>query len=198
MARTIAKDHDQKREQILKRAAKIFADQGFDRASMTLLAKECGISKANIYHYYDSKDAILHDILETYLRDLRDRICNVDFEGLEPEDKLRKAVREILFAYQGADDEHRVQISGMNALADDQQKKLREYQRDMVSFINNILQELSPETLGDDKAKLRGATMSVFGMLNWYYMWNTGAGTKAREDYADLVSTLTVHGIRKL
>jgi hypothetical protein len=40
--------------------------------------------------------------------------------------------------------------------------------------------------------------MSVFGMLNWYYMWNTGAGTKAREDYADLVSTLTVHGIRKL
>ncbi len=198
MARTIAKDHDQKREQILKRAAKIFADQGFDRASMTLLAKECGISKANIYHYYDSKDAILYDILETYLQDLRDRICNVDFEGLGPEEKLRKAVREILFAYQGADDEHRVQISGMNALADDQQKKLREYQRDMVSFINNILQELSPETLGDDKAKLRGATMSVFGMLNWYYMWNTGAGTKAREDYADLVSTLTVHGIRKL
>jgi AcrR family transcriptional regulator len=198
VARTIAKDHDQKREQIIKRAAKIFADQGFDRASMTLLAKECGISKANIYHYYDSKDAILYDILETYLRDLRDRICNVDFEGLEPEEKLRKAVREILFAYQGADDEHRVQISGMNALADDQQRKLREYQRDMVNFINNILQELSPETLGDDKAKLRGATMSVFGMLNWYYMWNTGAGTKAREDYADLVSTLTVHGIRKL
>ena len=198
MARTIAKDHDQKREQILKRAAKIFADQGFDRASMTLLAKECGISKANIYHYYDSKDAILYDILETYLCELRDRICNVDFEGLEPEEKLRKAVREILYAYQGADDEHRVQISGMNALADDQQRKLREYQRDMVNFINNILRELSPETLGDDKAKLRGATMSVFGMLNWYYMWNTGAGSKAREDYADLVCTLTVHGIQKL
>ncbi len=198
MARTIAKDHDQKRSQILKTAAKVFADQGFDRASMTVLAKECGISKANIYHYYDSKDAILYDILETYLRALRDRICNVDLSGLNAEEKLRKSVREILFAYQGADDEHRVQISGMNALTKDQQQKLRAYQRDLVGFIRDILKELSPETLGDQKDKLRGATMSVFGMLNWYYMWNTGAGTRAREDYADLVCTMTVHGIRKL
>ncbi|WP_299897484.1 TetR/AcrR family transcriptional regulator [uncultured Ruegeria sp.] len=198
MARTIAKDHDQKREQILKTAAKVFADQGFDRASMTLLAKECGISKANIYHYYDSKDAILYDILETYLRELRDRICNVDLNGLTPEQKLRKAIREILFAYQGADDEHRVQISGMSALTEEQQKLLRGYQLELVNFVRDILKELSPEAFNDNRDKLRGATMSVFGMLNWYYMWNTGAGSRAREDYADLVSTLTVHGIHKL
>lgn len=198
MARTIAKDHDQKRKQILKTAAKVFADQGFDRASMTLLAKECGISKANIYHYYDSKDAILYDILETYLRELRDRICNVDLNGLTSEQKLRKAVREILFAYQGADDEHRVQISGMSALTEEQQKLLRGYQLELVNFVRDILKELAPTAFNDDKDKLRGTTMSVFGMLNWYYMWNTGAGPKAREDYADLVSTLTVHGIHKL
>lgn len=198
MARTIAKDHDQKREQILKMAAKVFADQGFDRASMTLLAKECGISKANIYHYYDSKDAILYDILETYLRELRDRICSVDLDGLNPEQKLRKAVREILFAYQGADDEHRVQISGMSALTEEQQKRLRGYQLDLVNFVRDILLEMSPGSFDGAKDKLRGATMSVFGMLNWYYMWNTGAGPKAREDYADLVSTLTMHGVQKL
>ncbi|WP_170345177.1 TetR/AcrR family transcriptional regulator [Ruegeria atlantica] len=198
MARTIAKDHDQKRKQILKTAAKVFADQGFDRASMTLLAKECGISKANIYHYYDSKDAILYDILETYLRELRDRICNVDLNGLTSEQKLRKAVREILFAYQGADDEHRVQISGMSALTEEQQRLLRGYQLELVNFVRDILKELAPTAFNDDKDKLRGATMSVFGMLNWYYMWNSGAGPKAREDYADLVSTLTVHGIHKL
>ena len=198
MARTIAKDHDQKREQILKSAAKVFADQGFDRASMTLLAKECGISKANIYHYYDSKDAILYDILETYLRDLRDSIFNVDTDGQTPEEKLRTAVRAILLAYQRADDEHRVQISGMSALPEEQQKVLRGYQRDLVTFVSDILKEVSPDTLDGNKDKLRAATMCVFGMLNWYYMWNTGAGASAREDYADVVSTLTLHGVQKL
>lgn len=198
MARTIAKDHDQKRQQILKTAAKVFADQGFDRASMTLLAKECGISKANIYHYYDGKDAILFDILDTHLSELRDRICAVELDGLNPEEKLRKTVREILLAYQGADDEHRVQISGMTALSEEEQKRLRGYQLDLVNFVRDILAELSPKTFDGQKDKLRAATMSVFGMLNWYYMWNTGAGPQAREDYADMISTLTAHGIQKL
>lgn len=195
MARTIAKDHDQKREQILAAAAKVFATEGYDRASMTQLARECGISKANIYHYYGGKDAILYDILDSYLSALRDRVCGIDIQGLDPEARLRRVVAEVLFAYQGADHEHKVQINDMSALPVEQQKKLRGYQRDMVQFLSDLLQEVAPDVLGNDPAKLRAVTMSVFGMLNWYYMWNTGAGTQARKDYADLVSDLTLKGI---
>ena len=198
MARTIAKDHDQKRAQILKSAARVFADEGFDRASMAQLARECGISKANIYHYYNSKDAILYDILETYLRELRDTVCGLDLTNRTPAERLQCVVREILFAYQGVDDEHRVQTSGMSALPEDLQKPLRGYQRDMVMFLNTIIQEAAPDVFDDDPVKLRSATMSVFGMLNWYYMWNTGAGSKAREDYAKVVSDLTLGGLKSL
>lgn len=198
MARTIAKDHDQKRAQILKSAARVFAREGFDRASMTQLARECGISKANIYHYYDSKDAILYDILETYLRELRDLICGIELDGLSSEERLHRVVAEILLAYQGVDDEHRVQTSGMSALPEEQQKVLRRYQRDMVEFVGNIISENAPEGVAGDGEKLRAATMSVFGMLNWYYMWNTGAGTQAREEYAALVSNLTLGGLTKI
>ncbi|WP_170436209.1 TetR/AcrR family transcriptional regulator [Ruegeria arenilitoris] len=198
MARTIAKDHDQKRAQILKSAARVFAREGFDRASMTQLARECGISKANIYHYYDSKDAILFDILETYLRELRDLICGLEIEGLSPPEKLHRVVAEILLAYQGVDDEHRVQTSGMSALPEDQQRLLRGYQRDMVNFLSGILSEVAPDVFQGDGAKLRSATMSVFGMLNWYYMWNSGADAQARRDYAALVSNLTLSGVKAL
>ncbi|WP_397541969.1 TetR family transcriptional regulator [Roseovarius salis] len=196
MARTIAKDHDEKREQILQSAAKVFATEGFDRASMAQLAGECGISKANIYHYYDSKDAILYDILETYLRHLRDRVCSIDLTGLDPEQQLHKTLREILFAYQGSDHEHRVQVNGVSRLPSQQQKVLRGYQRDMVVFLSDILKNCAPEILADNPEKLRAATMSVYGMLNWYYMWNSGAGDAAREAYARLVADLTLHGVR--
>ncbi|SPJ29063.1 TetR/AcrR family transcriptional regulator [Falsiruegeria mediterranea] len=198
MARTIAKDHDQKRAQILKSAARVFAREGFDRASMTQLARECGISKANIYHYYDSKDAILYDILEIYLRELRDLICGIDLSGLDDAARLRMVIAEILLAYQGVDDEHRVQISGMSALPEEQQKVLRGYQRDMVDYLSDILCQVAPGTFENSPGKLRSTTMSIFGMLNWYYMWNTGAGTQAREDYADLVTKLTLNGVGSL
>ncbi len=198
MARTIAKDHDQKRRQILKSAAKVFADQGFDRASMTQLARECGISKANIYHYYDSKDAILFDILDCYLRDLRDRVCGLDLQGLEPDQQLHRIVAGILQAYQGADHEHQVQIGSMSALPKDQQDLLRGYQRELVQFLSDTLRRAAPQVFADDEAKLRAATMSVFGMMNWYYMWNSGAGSQAREAYASTVASLTLNGIMGL
>lgn len=198
MARTIAKDHGEKRAQILKSAAKVFAQQGFDRASMAELARECGISKANIYHYYDSKDAILFDILDCYLRDLRDRVCGLDIQGLQPDQQLHLIVSGILQAYQGADYEHQVQIGSMSALPQDQQDLLKGYQRELVRFMSDVLSHAAPQIFANDAAKLRAATMSVFGMLNWYYMWNSGAGSQARDEYANSVASLTLNGIQGL
>ena len=198
MVRTIAKDHDQKRGQILASAAKVFADQGYDRASMSLLARECGISKANIYHYYDSKEALLFDILDTYLSDLRDRICGIDLDGLAPPEKLHATIAATLKAYQGADNEHRVQATGIPALPPAQQDILRGYQRDMVRHMSDLLRAVAPQVFDGEQGKLYAATMSIFGMLNWFYMWNSKAGEEAREDYAHLVTNLTLHGVQGL
>ncbi len=198
MARTIAKDHGEKRAQILKAAAKIFSEQGFDRASMNQLAAECGISKANIYHYYESKHALLFDLLDSYLSTLRDRICAIPLDHQRPEETLRKTVLQTLLSYQGADDEHRVQSTGLSALPGDQQSILRAYQRDMVAHLSNILSACAPSQFEGQPARLRATTMSVFGMLNWYFMWHPGADESARRDYADLVSNLTLKGLQGL
>ncbi|GAB4286913.1 MAG: TetR/AcrR family transcriptional regulator [Roseovarius sp.] len=198
MARTVARDHGAKRAQILKSAARVFAAEGFDRASMTQLARACGISKANVYHYYDSKDALLFDILETYLRGLRDRICGLALAGLTPEERLRVTLREILIAYQGSDDEHRVQMAGLDRLPEAQRRLLRGYQGDLVRHLSAILAALAPAALAHDPARLRAVTMSVFGMLNWHFMWTRGADARAREEYAALVADLTLGGIRGL
>ncbi|MBT53728.1 MAG: TetR family transcriptional regulator [Mameliella sp.] len=198
MARPIAKDHDEKRAQILNTAAHVFAVEGYDRASMNQIAAACGISKANIYHYYAGKDAMLFDLLDNYLSELRNRVCAPPEAGTTPEDRLLQTVRAVLRAYQGADDHHRVQVSALDALPEDKQKVLRAYQRDMVAHLSGILAEVSPDDLGRDARKLRSVTMSVFGMLNWYYMWNSGAGSEAREDYAQLVTNLALKGLHGL
>lgn len=198
MARAIARDHDEKRAQILKSAARFFAIEGFHRASMSQIAAACGFSKANLYHYYDSKDALLFDLLDAYLSGLRDRICGLNLAGLAPEDQLRRTVAEILRAYQGADHEHQVQINAMGALSRDQRDRLRDYQRELVGFMRGIVARLAPTAFDNDPARLRGTTMSVFGMLNWYFMWGAGQGTTARDDYAALVADLTLGGVESL
>jgi acyl-CoA synthetase (AMP-forming)/AMP-acid ligase II len=56
MARKRANDYDDKRQAILDRSAVLFSAHGYDRASMNKIAEACGVSKANLYHYYKDKE----------------------------------------------------------------------------------------------------------------------------------------------
>lgn len=195
MARTIAKDHDQKRQSILSVAASVFAREGIARASMNQVAKAAGISKANIYHYYDGKEALLFDILDTYLSELNNRVTALNLDDMPPADRLHLVLREYLLAYEGMDFEHKIQSEGVSLLPQNMQKVLKAYQKDMVAQMSAILNAISDGKLGDNQQLLREVTMSVFGMLNWYYMWQP-KGTRAdREGYARTIARLTVAGL---
>lgn len=198
MARSIAKDHEDKRTRILTTAAQQFAAQGYAHASMAQVSEACGISKANIYHYYPSKTALLFDILNTYLSELRQRVCGLAEQGLSPAEQLHALTAEILLAYEGMDALHKIQTESLHLLPEDQQETLRGYQRDMVRKLSRILAQAAPGSFGENADQLHSATMSVFGMLNWFYMWNHGADRGARLDYAKLVADLTLAGVNGL
>src|SRR3954451_8639813 len=70
MARTRANDYDKKRFGILSRSAALFAAHGYTGTSITMIAEACGVSKALMYHYYNSKDAVLFDLLSDHLQHL--------------------------------------------------------------------------------------------------------------------------------
>ncbi len=192
MPRGIARDHEEKRTAIRKGAAAYFAEHGFDRASMTGAAKHCGISKALIYHYYDSKESLLFDILNTHLSTLVS-----DVEAAPETDGLRGLIRAILVAYKGADAEHKLQLDALSVLEPEAQQKLFALQRRLIDMMDDSLRKAAPDALAQGQ-KLRPVTMSVFGILNWYYMWNRPGQGLSREEYADLVSDMLLGGIKAL
>jgi AcrR family transcriptional regulator len=198
LARPIAKDHDDKRLHILKSAARVFAQEGVARASMVQVAADCQISKANIYHYYHSKDALIFDILDSYLSALRDRLQNLPLADMLPSDRLTLLCTEILLAYQGMDHEHKIQTEGLGLLPLEQQAVLKAYQHDMVAQMSDVLREIAPNVFASDAQMLKATTMSVFGMLNWFYMWKPKADRAERVAYGAHVAKMTLGGVRDL
>src|SRR5260221_3715161 len=63
MART-PKVVEDRREQIIDAAMHVFAQKGFARATNKDIAREAGITPGLIYHYFDSKEALLKAIIE--------------------------------------------------------------------------------------------------------------------------------------
>lgn len=95
MART-PKVVEDRREQILEAALRVFAKKGFARATNKDIAQEAGITAGLIYHYFASKEALLHAIIEHGSPVQGIRTLPTDLLTQPPELLLRFLVQQML------------------------------------------------------------------------------------------------------
>lgn len=55
---------------IVETAYKMFAENGFDKTSLAMIAKEVGISKPAIYYYFDSKEKLIDFVFEEICKEI--------------------------------------------------------------------------------------------------------------------------------
>jgi TetR/AcrR family transcriptional regulator, repressor of fatR-cypB operon len=80
-----------KREAILKAMLDLIVERGFHNAPMSVLAKRSGASPGVIYHYFPSKDDLIHAVFE--------RVASIKhgvfFEGVSPDEPPREALMRV-------------------------------------------------------------------------------------------------------
>ena len=81
---------EEKKQEILKVAVRIFAQKGVVKTKMADIAEAAGIGKGTIYEYFRSKEDIFAETYGHLFQDKEDRIAEVLESSISPEDKLRK------------------------------------------------------------------------------------------------------------
>ena len=64
------RDADKTRAAILAAATDLFSEKGFIGASISDIAEIVGVSKSSIYHYFPSKEAILHSLIDSFAKEV--------------------------------------------------------------------------------------------------------------------------------
>jgi len=109
MART-PKVVEDRREQIIDAAMRVFSQKGFTRATNKDIAREAGITPGLIYHYFESKEAVLKAIIEgrsplKLIGSLPPQVLN-----LPPEVFLRFMVLQVLGIVEGEQFVHLLRV----------------------------------------------------------------------------------------
>ncbi|MCA9632910.1 MAG: TetR family transcriptional regulator [Myxococcales bacterium] len=72
----------QRRSQILAAARQLLADQGMDQLSLSELARRVGLAKSNVYRYFESREAVLLEVLDrdwqAWIEELNERTAQPD------------------------------------------------------------------------------------------------------------------------
>ena len=184
------------RATILDAAAGLFAARGFHHASMAEIARECGVSKALLYHYYRDKEHILYDIAAGHVEELLAIVAEVEAAAAAPRERLERLILRFMQAYEGGRRQHVVLIQDVKFLSPEQRARIHEQERRVVRAFALTIEAVEPGLRG--VALDKAVAMVLFGMMNWTFTWLRPEGTLSYEALARVVARVFVRGIAGL
>jgi AcrR family transcriptional regulator len=178
MLRESAIEHRQEpRQEILRAAARLFQQRGYDATSMNDVAAALKLSKGGLYHHFESKDEILFHIMSHAMQITEERVINVvrriDNARLEgAEERLRMLIRlHIEVVLSPEDREITVMLHENHPLPPTLRRKINGRKKDYVHFVEHLIADVQRKRNSPSSVTPRAAAFALLGMINWIYQW---------------------------
>src|ERR1700733_6934228 len=192
------------RQEILRTAARLFQQRGYDATSMNDVAAALKLSKGGLYHHFQSKDEILFEIMNHAMEITQERVLNPVRSIADPEERLRALIRlHIEVVLRPRDREITVMLHENHPLPPALRKRINSRKKDYVHFLENLMAEVQAKAQGNhnkshhakNKVTPRAAAFALLGMINWIYQWYKPEGELQATDLIPQFTDLIFGGI---
>ena len=190
---------DRRLSQIVDFATEVFAEKGYEGASMRDLSRLSGISLAGLYYYFDSKEKLLYSIQKHTFTTILDRLRERLSQENDPEQRIRIFVHNHVEYALARHNAMKVLSHEDDVLKNGYRAELsaikRSYYRICVSLVEDLDRQERRNGSRSRRVDTRTAVMSLFGAMNWLYTWHNPKSDPDAEMLARQVSDLFLRGV---
>jgi AcrR family transcriptional regulator len=190
-----APEVNDRREQILQTAQKLFAEQGFRETNLNDVAEQLGFRRQAVYHYFTSKDEILYELMDRAGQAVIRATEQMFDADLAPDVALAGVVRSHVRQVLSDVDIFRIQFDEMNKLSGERADKMRAEQ---ASYLRSIAKVITAGQKAGLFRKVHAMTQAllIIGMCNWTSTWFRGRRSHPSiDEVADYAAQLAVSGV---
>lgn len=126
---------DNKEQEILLAAEKLFAEKGFKGATTSLIAAEAGVTHAMLHYYFRTKEQIFLKVCDSYMEEVRSELRPI-MEPAVYDVELIKTVTEICFDFFCS---HSGQMSLFLEVAKERPELLEEYVAELGRYMGGAI-----------------------------------------------------------
>ena len=160
------------RQEILRAAARLFQQQGYDATSMNDVAAALRLSKGGLYHHFQSKDEILFHIMSHAMDITEERVIKAARRVEEPEERLRTLIRlHIGVVLSEEDREITVMLHENHPLPPALRRKINGRKKDYIHFVEILIADVQRQRKSSGTVTPRAGAFALLGMINWIYQW---------------------------
>ncbi|MFZ0278630.1 MAG: TetR/AcrR family transcriptional regulator [Candidatus Sulfotelmatobacter sp.] len=194
------------RQEILRTAARLFQQRGYDATSMNDVAAALKLSKGGLYHHFQSKDEILYEIMNHAMEITEERVLNPVRGIADPEERLRALIRlHIEVVLSPRDREITVMLHENHPLPPALRKRINIRKKDYIHFLESLMTEVQDKAQekvqnkaqhhARGKVSPRAAAFALLGMINWIYQWYKPEGELQAQNLIPQFTDLIFGGI---
>jgi AcrR family transcriptional regulator len=183
-----------RRFHICMTAARTFVERGYEATSMNDVAAAIGVTKAGLYHYISSKDALLFEILSLGMDWLDEDVVKVVREIPEAKARLCETIRR--HAHLSTCNEPWITqlLDEMHALLPSERRKIEDRKRVYFEMVRGMIRELQAVgRIGAIDATV--ATYAIFGMIVWIPRWFRPRRRLSAEQVASDVAAIALNAL---
>jgi AcrR family transcriptional regulator len=179
------------RQRLLGEATRLFAERGFESTSVQEIVAAAGVTKGAMYHYFDSKDDLLHEIYARVLRMQTERLTRfADADGPVAE-RLHAAAEDVVVTTVENLDDSKIFFRSMHQLAPDTQKSVRAERRRYHERFRDLVIEGQRSGVFSDAVPAELVVDFFFGSVHhlgtWYHVDGRLSGPDVGRHFADLL-----------
>jgi len=187
--------YDEKLIHILKTAAKIFAREGFDKASIRNISKSAGISLAGLYYYCTSKEELLfliqYHTFDSIIKNLNENLVSF----ISPEEKIRFIIKNHIQYFTENMFELKVCSHELETLKGEYYQKVSRLRKSYFEITLKVVEDLMKKSLRT-RLEPKLSTLYLFGVLNWIYTWYNPKKETNQEKIIAQIYDLFINGIK--
>ena len=160
------------RQEILRTAARLFQQRGYDATSMNDVAAALKLSKGGLYHHFQSKDEILFEIMNHAMEMTQERVITPVRSIADPVERLRALIRlHIEVVLSPRDREITVMLHENHPLPPALRKRINHRKKEYVHFVESLIADVQRGRGVKGAVSPRAAAFALLGMINWIYQW---------------------------
>jgi len=188
------RDSEAKLLHILRHSAQVFAQRGFEGASIRDISRSTGVSLSGLYYYFESKQKLLYLIQNNTFTVVVERLLGKLRGVANPQTRLRILVQNHVEYFLSHPNEMKVLSHEEEALDEPFRKDIAAIKRRYYNLAREIFDAVASEGLHSGLHP-RVAVLSLFGMMNWVYKWYRPEVDPDAEELTDAIVGIFLHGV---
>lgn len=181
---------------LLATATKLFAEQGYDRTSVQEIVDAAGVTKGALYHYFGSKDDLLHEVYGRVLRLQQERLDHFADSEAPVEQRLRDAAADVVVTTIENLDDTKIFFRSMHHLSQEKDKQVRAERRRYHERFRALIEEGQRTGVFAADVPADLVVDYHFGSVHHLGTWYREDGPLSPQQVADHLAELLLRALR--